>query len=76
MEGCWDCWGFIGHRVTELQKYRVTDTQGYSVYEWVKFFVPDFNKLPTRFARRGISFTYILNIQIVSWKNINLERIN
>ena len=28
------------------QSYRVTDTQGYSVYGWVKFFVPDFNKLP------------------------------
>ena len=28
------------------QSHRVTDTQGYSVYGWVKFFVPDFNKLP------------------------------
>ena len=30
----------------KLQSYRVTDTQGYPVYGWVKFFVPDFNKLP------------------------------
>ena len=36
--GCWDNWGFIGHRVTEWQSHRVTDTQGYSVYGWVKFF--------------------------------------
>ena len=27
------------------QSYRVTDAQGYSVYRWVKFFVPDFKKL-------------------------------
>ena len=28
------------------QSHKVTDTQGYSVYRWVKLFVPDFNKLP------------------------------
>ena len=29
---------FIGHRVTELKSDRLTDTQGYSVCGWVKFF--------------------------------------
>ena len=33
-------------KLTELLSHRVTDTQGYSVYGWVKFVVPDFKKLP------------------------------
>ena len=33
-----DNWGFISLRVTESQSHRVTDTQGYSVYGWLKFF--------------------------------------
>ena len=37
----------------ELQSHRVTDTQGYSVYGWVKFFVPDFNKLPYSLCSQG-----------------------
>ena len=53
MAGCWDNWGFIGNRVTEWQSHRVTDTQGYSVYGWVKFFVPDFNKLPFSLRSQG-----------------------
>ena len=32
---------------------RVTDTQGYSVYGWVKFFVPDFIKLPYSLRLQG-----------------------
>ena len=32
---------------------RVTDTQGYSVYGWVKFVVPDFNKLPYSLRLQG-----------------------
>ena len=44
---------FIGHRVTELQSHQVTDTQGYSVYGWVKFFVPGFNKLPYLLCSQG-----------------------
>ena len=43
-----------GLLATESQSHRVTDTQGYPVYGWVKFCVPGFAKLPTRFARRGI----------------------
>ena len=39
--------------MTESQSYRVTDTQGYSVYGWVKFFVPDFNKLPYSLRSQG-----------------------
>ena len=31
----------------------MTDTQGYSVYRWVKFFVPDFNKLPYLLRSQG-----------------------
>ena len=44
------------YRVTESQNYRVTDTQGYSEYEWVKFFVPDFNKLPYLLHSQGDNF--------------------
>ena len=36
---------FIGHRVR--------DTQGYSVNGWVKFFLPDFNKLPYSLRSQG-----------------------
>ena len=39
------CRRFIGHRVT--------DTQGYSVYGWVKFFVPDYNKLHYALCLQG-----------------------
>ena len=35
------------------QSDRVTDTKGYSVYGWMKFFVPDFNKLPYSLRSRG-----------------------
>ena len=42
-----------GLLATELQSDRVTDTQGYSVYGWVKFFVPDFNKLPYLLRSQG-----------------------
>ena len=60
MAGCWDNWGFIGHRVTEWQSYKVTDTQGYSVYGWVKFFLYlILIKSPTRFPRRGIMVNYL-----------------
>ena len=45
---------FIGGLfATESQSHRVTDTQGYSVYGWVKFFVPDFNKLPYSLRSQG-----------------------
>ena len=46
------------HRVTESQSDRVTDTQGYSVYGWVKFFVPDFNKLPYSLRSLGDKNTF------------------
>ena len=43
----------------EWQSYRVTDTQGYSIYGWVKFFCVWFQKnSPSRFARRGISLLW------------------
>ena len=38
---------------SELQSYRVTDTQGYSVYGGGEFFVPDFNKLPYSLPLQG-----------------------
>ena len=42
-----------GLLATEWQSHRVTDTQGYSVYRWVKFFLPDFNKLPFLLGSQG-----------------------
>ena len=33
MAGCWDSWGFIGHRITEWQSYRVTEWQSDRVTE-------------------------------------------
>ena len=45
----------FGHRVTESQSYRLTDTQGYPVHGLVNFFVPDSINSPTRFAHRGIT---------------------
>ena len=50
--GCWDNWGFIGHRVTELQTPKGTQYTG----GW-NFFVSDFNKLP-----------YLLRLQGDKWK--------
>ena len=44
-----------GNKVTESQSHRVTDTQGYSVYGWVKFLCLISINSPTGFARRGIS---------------------
>ena len=35
------------------QSHRVTDTHGYSVYGWVKFFVPDFNNFPYSLRSQG-----------------------
>ena len=56
MVGCWDNWGCIGYRVTELQSDRVTELQtpkGTQYKgEW-NFFVPDFNKLPYSLRSQG-----------------------
>ena len=46
----------------------MTDTQGYSVYGWVKFFVPDFNKLPYSLPLQGDKPVPGLNMpQIIDW---------
>ena len=47
---------------TELQSYRVTDIQGYPVYVWVKFFVPDFNKLPYSPRSQGDNTQSLLQV--------------
>ena len=41
---------------TESHNYRVTDTQGYPVYWWCNFFVPDFNKLLYLLCSQGDVF--------------------
>ena len=48
MAGCWDDWGFIGHRVTELQTPNCTQYMG----GWI-FCVPDFNKLHYSLRSQG-----------------------
>ena len=53
------------------QSHRVTDTQRYSDYKWVKFFVPDCNKLPYLLCSQGDKF-YFYKIQ-ESPKNLKSE---
>ena len=56
MAGCWDNWGFIGHRVTESQSDRVTELQTLKGTQYSggwNFFMPDFNELPYSLRSQG-----------------------
>ena len=57
MAGCWDNWGFICHRVTELQSYRhprVLSIRVGEIFLWEIVI-----NSPTRFACRGIRLRWM-----------------